>query len=274
MIELLADDSPSSREAAARALIRLGPSAQRALAHAARSSLPRLRARTRLLLFEYRVLRRVGRLMRYAGGAVDLERGMLMLGHLAQDRFDARPYVRALDAFASAVADRAGPTEHERAQALVDYLAGEIGFAGSTSHYDQPDNVFLHRAIERRKGMPLTLTVLYLCVARRLKLRAAAVPLPGHVMLRLYIGDEIRLIDPFHRGARRSKAECCSYLRSHGFEPKAAWFRDASDTALLERQVRNLSNSYSRRGLKLRSRSLEFLLGALARRRASGRASP
>jgi regulator of sirC expression with transglutaminase-like and TPR domain len=152
--------------------------------------------------------------------------------------------------------------ELARARTLVEYLGDELDFGGSLGEFHHPDNIHLHRAIERRAGMPLTLCAIYAFVARRCDLRAEIVPLPGHVMLRLYGGEESVIVDPYHGGVERSHADCLEYLAQHGLSFEPAWFRGADDASMLRRQVLNLARSARKRGLKRDARDLGLVLRA------------
>jgi regulator of sirC expression with transglutaminase-like and TPR domain len=197
---------------------------------------------------------------------VDLERGLFLLARFEEPGLDARPFVTALDAMAAEVMRRAEsrPPGSERARVLVDYLADELGYDGDDGDYHHPDNVYLHRAIVRRRGLPLTLAAIYLFVARRAGIPAAPVALPGHVVLRLHGNDRNLLIDPFNQGAELSERECLSYLAARGLPFSPEWFADAGDAKMFVRQVRNLCVSYRRRGL---GREVELISRVLFARR-------
>jgi regulator of sirC expression with transglutaminase-like and TPR domain len=113
--------------------------------------------------------------------------------------------------------------------------------------------------------MPLTLTAVYMLVARRVGIRAAAIPLPGHVMLRLYAGRRTLIVDPFRGGRLRTRSECTRYLEQQGLVPNPAWFRDASDAALFQRQLLNLMNSCQLRGMTGLARELHRVAAVLGR---------
>ena len=213
-----------------------------------------------------RALRRLARFA--AAGKLDLETGLWLLGALHTPRLDARPYRRALDAMAARVrrrgATRAG--ELERARALVEYLGTELGYRGDTDDYDHPDNVHLHRVIERKRGLPLTLVALHLLVARRCGIEASAIPLPGHVMLRLRGGRRDLIVDPFHGGEPRSQATLMGYLAQHGLAFRPEWFRDATDASLLQRQTGNLARTFEKRGLRREAGALHAIAALIAQR--------
>lgn len=270
LVELLNDDSPSVFSTVRDELERAGRRALPALGRAARSPHARLRARARNVLASLDRRAAMRRLLRYASRSeIDLERALLLLGRLDQPRLDPRPYVKALDAMASEVARRAAREQDtlSRPMVLSHYLGNELGFIGSEADFDHPQNVHLHRAIERKRGMPLTLVAIYLFVARRVGFRAAAVALPGRVLLRLYAGRRSLLIDPFLGGRIRTKTDCIRYLAKNGLVPRPEWFRDASDPLLFQRHVLNLMGSSQMRGLVRESRELHELARVIARTR-------
>ena len=155
--------------------------------------------------------------------------------------------------------------ELQRALALSHYLGEELGYGGSRGEFHHPDNIHLHRAIERRAGVPLTLSAIWVFVGRRVGIRTGFVPLPGHVMVRIYAGWQSAIVDPYHHGKRRTEAECRSYLSKHGIAVNQASFREAPDAALLRRQVGNLARSAELRRLPAEARALTGLLHALVR---------
>jgi len=269
LVDLLDDPSPTIEREVVRRLVRADKRADRELLLAARGSAPRRRARARVVLERRRFERRWRRLVAsLTRRDVDLESGLLRLSALAPDGEDPRPTRRRLDLLADACAERVAGREDDLSGAfeIVEELCGEWGFAGAEDDYHHPDHVWLHRAVERRRGLPLTLVAVHLLVARRIGVRAAAVPLPGHVLLRLYAGGRgsggrrSLLVDPFHGGVVRSRRECRQYLAERGLPFRSAWFADADDRHLLRRQVWNLHRSMGERGW----------LGRAARLRAAG----
>jgi len=273
LTSLLRDDSPSVLLEVRRAFEDAGAESRPALLRSARADDPRLRARARMLLFEGEQRLALRRFARYAlRPKIDLERGLFLLARVHAPRLDPRPYQRALDAMAAQVAKR-HPSESDemiRALGLVEYLGKDLRFGGSRGEFHHPDNIDIHRAIERRAGIPLTLSAIWSFVARRAGIRAALLPLPGHVMLRLYAGSRSVIVDPYHDGRTRTEAECRSYLAKHGAGGSAAAFRDAPDAMLLRRQVANLARSAQLRQRTREARTLLTLVRALEPRRPSG----
>lgn len=203
---------------------------------------------------------------------ISLESGLWLMSRFETPDLDVRPYQLALDAFAAEVLKRLerGKSRARPSDVLIDYLAGELRYSGDSVDYHHPDNVYLHTAITRRRGMPLTLTALYMAVARRASIRASAIALPGHVMLRIYDADRAVLCDPFHAGKRLSERDCLGYLADHGLPFQPHWFDDAQDSALWLRHLRNLERGCAKLELAADARALAGVIGVLERRLAGG----
>ncbi len=191
----------------------------------------------------------------------DLATAALLIARLEYPHLDASLYLDRLDSMGRAAADRIGraPEDDARLQvaALNDYLFEEEGFAGNRKHYDDPRNSFLNAVLDRRSGIPVTLALVYMEVARRAGLRVEGVNFPGHFLLRMptrvpVAGDDVLILDPFHRGAILSETDCRRLLRDHAgadaeFEP--ALLAGATKLQILVRMLVNLKRIY----VKMRS---------------------
>jgi regulator of sirC expression with transglutaminase-like and TPR domain len=87
-----------------------------------------------------------------------------------------------------------------RAAALTALIAGELGFSGDREDYDQPRNADFLAVLERRRGLPIALAILYVAIARRAGWTAGVLALPGHVLVAVGGEADRVLIDPFHDG--------------------------------------------------------------------------
>jgi len=273
LASLLVDDDARVHTEIRRAIEDAGEASRPALERASRSDDPRLRARARAILADRARERALRRFARYAFRSdVDLERGLFLLARVHAPRLDPRPYQRALDAMAAEVARRGAnePDGMARALALVAHLGKELRFGGSRGEFHHPDNIDVQRVIERRAGIPLALSAIWLFVARRAGIQGALLPLPGHVMLRLHAGRRSVIVDPYHDGRIRTEEECRAYLVKHGVAANGPAFRDAPDSVLLRRQVANMARSAELRGRPREAKSLVALVRALEPRRRSG----
>ena len=269
LVDLLEDDSPVVLTQVRGAFARLGRRGVPALRNAVRRGTPRVRSRARQLLLEQARRRAVRRLVRYASREQhDLETGLFLLDAHGAPGHDLRGYRKVLDSFGERLLERLGPRPRgrQRIDELVDYLAGEVGFAGPSDGFHHPDNIYLHRAIDRREGMPLTLCAIYAFVARRAGIRAGLLPFPGHVLLSVSDGDERVILDPFGGGATLTQRGCMRYLAEHGLPFRDEFFEPASDTVMLLRHVRNLIHSCRGRDRAAEAADLELVLRALVRR--------
>jgi len=270
--DFLSDDSKVVRAEVRRQLLAAGKTALPLLERAAKSSDAKLRARARLLLGERARSRCLRRLCKYvASRPIELETALFLLARWAEPQLDVRPWRAQLDALALQVGKLARERNEElhQASALADVLGRQLGFGGNTSEFHHPDNIHIHRALARRRGMPLTLSAIYHFVAKRAGIRTALLPLPGHVMLRLYAdpkaGTKSVIVDPYDRGKLRTERDCRAYLKLNGLGFQQAWFRDACDANLLRRQLLNLQKSASIRGRRSESRVAQTLLALLDR---------
>lgn len=135
------------------------------------------------------------------GEGSDLPAAALALARLARPELALAPYHAVCDLLAREVRDAAaGGLAADRALARV--LAVEHGFAGDTDHYDDLDNADLARVIDRRRGLPVALGILWIGAARAQGWRAEGLDLPNHFLIRVVEpGDPVGLVlDPFHGG--------------------------------------------------------------------------
>lgn len=142
-------------------------------------------------------------------------------------------------------------------RALSDVLFGEAGFRGATS-YDDPRASFLGAVLDRHGGLPITLSVLFLEVARRVGVVAGGVALPGHFVVRVdldpVVTDEdapVLLIDPFHGGRELGPDEALALVRrtlGPGATLHEGALAPAPVRAIVARMLRNLAGVYGRAG--------------------------
>jgi regulator of sirC expression with transglutaminase-like and TPR domain len=139
-------------------------------------------------------------------------------------------------------------------RACSDLLGAAHGFTGDDDDYDHPDNSMLDLVLERRRGLPIVLSVVYVEVARRAGLPLAGVGLPGHFVVGHFGGPQVLLIDPFNRGARLQ-----------GGDAGPGFVRPWAPAEIAMRMLNNLVAGHTRRGdfgLAIRAAELRLLLPA------------
>jgi len=146
----------------------------------------------------------------------------LVIARIEFPRLDPRPYLQQLDALGQAAMHAVGGDRHastaSRVNALNEFLFEEMRFSGSND-YEDPRNSCLNEVLDRRTGIPITLAVVYMEVARRAGIQIDGVNFPGHFLVRCpdmndAMGTDL-IIDPFHGGALLSEHKCRVLLQKH-----------------------------------------------------------
>jgi regulator of sirC expression with transglutaminase-like and TPR domain len=194
----------------------------------------------------------------------DLAAAALAIARVEYPALDTAPYLAALDRMGGEAARRlaAGSSPVDDAiHAFNEYFYDEQGFCGNRERYDDPRNSFLNEVLDRRTGIPISLAIVYIEVARRAGLRVAGVNFPGHFLMRVpvvrpgddlttpRIGDGSLIVDPFHAGAILSEADCRELLRLHvgddaAFDPTL--LEPATRHQIVVRMLVNLKRLYVR----------------------------
>jgi regulator of sirC expression with transglutaminase-like and TPR domain len=153
------------------------------------------------------------RLLRREPGT-DLSRLALEIARDAYPDLDPGPYLDRIDALAARVRDRCPPiAKFRHVLGQINWvLFVEEGFQGNADHYDDPRNSYLNEVIDRKLGIPISLSVLYWTLAQRLGLEMAGVNLPAHFMLRVGEGEATIFVDPFHSGALLDRRGCAQRI--------------------------------------------------------------
>ena len=181
-----------------------------------------------------------------AGERADLARAALAIARIAHPGLDPAPSLRRLDALA------AGAPAGADAGALAAHLFGAGGFRGSETDYYDPRNSCLNDVLERRMGIPITLSVVFMEVAARCGLRVEGVGFPGHFLVRATGGPLPLLLDPFFGGRPVDEAQLLARYRALQGVDVPALPPDAlaatGTTGILARMLRNLLRIYLQRG--------------------------
>jgi regulator of sirC expression with transglutaminase-like and TPR domain len=169
----------------------------------------------------------------------------LALASLDRPQVDLGRYREHLDTLAREVGEaaRGGEATAERAAALKAVIAGAQGYRGDSLTYDDLQNANLMRVIDRRKGLPVALGILYLHAGRAQGWPMAGLAFPGHFLLRLDGGDGSCILDPFDEGSVKDAADLRALLKSvagAGQELSSAHYALAPDREVLLRLQNNV----------------------------------
>lgn len=187
---------------------------------------------------------------------LDLAEAALLIAQEEQPDLDVAHYLKRLDQLADAVRTELppSPTHNDTLQCLNTHLFIKEGLRGNTGEYYDPRNSFLNEVLETKVGIPITLSVIYMEVGRRLGLALVGIGFPGHFLVRYSGPDGERILDPFLGGASLSEAQLAAKLRNMYGEnnPLAAQvsklLTPATKKEILTRMLGNLKGVYLNKG--------------------------
>ena len=180
---------------------------------------------------------------------LDLAEAALLIAQAEYPHLDRGRYLRLLDKLAMEAkrrtSDAMGP--YGMVNALSEYLFDEEGFRGNEDDYYDPRNSFLNDVLERKLGIPITLSLVYMEVGRRLELPIVGLGMPGHFLVKYRAQEDEIIIDPFHRGIILDEEECADLLsRASGqaaaFQPD--YLAPVAKKQILTRMLNNLRSIY------------------------------
>jgi len=185
--------------------------------------------------------------------ALDLGRAALAIAESEYPRLDTTAYLARIDELAIAVTkhltgDESGP--HRSIAALNYVLFQKCAFRGNRDDYFDAKNSFLNEVIDRRIGIPITLSVLYMEVARRIGLPLLGVGFPGHFLVKYLDDREEIVIDPFNGGDIRTVDSLQELLAGLYGKPVALspqLLDPVTKKQILRRMLNNLKFIYLRR---------------------------
>ena len=200
--------------------------------------------------------------------AIPLDEAALMLAALDHPHTDVTRHRRQIALWtAQLLARDTGAGAAERAAALSQVLAIDGGLRGDQQSYDDPANADLIRVIDRRRGLPVTLSILYAAIARRVGWLADPLNVPGHVLVRVGRDAESVIIDPFDGGrvlSRPGIAELLTRVLGRQAKAEAAHFTPLSNRSTLVRLLSNQATRARRSGDVARALELHERMTAIA----------
>ncbi len=250
-IGLLDDTSPHVRRALLARFNQLGPAAAPFLQTVARGSNRVLVRHATWFLDELKFSDPVSEFRGFIRSLnYELESGSLLLARTVSPRLDAGDCCLQLDKIATRCRELIvePSSAREKCRVLNRVLFHEWGFHGNVENYTDPRNSFLDQVLERRTGIPLSLSIVYLLVAERIGIELDPVGLPGHFIVGCFADDLPFFIDPFDRGVFRDAEEIFELLRANNITPKASDLAPTPVREVLCRSCRNLVDHYSAAG--------------------------
>lgn len=194
---------------------------------------------------------RLVRLVRRADA--DLAEAALLCCAEAEPDLDVDAALLRLDALADGLRTSGFRTTQpaDDAQRIAAYLAVDQGITGDTEHYHHPDNALLTRVLDRKRGLPITCSILFVAIARRLDVRAYLVNLPGHVVAAVPGTERPILVDAFHGGQLLDEADVAQrvdQLTAGQMTFHRAMLRPTPAVDVVRRLLNNLTRDFKAQG--------------------------
>lgn len=250
LIRLLADEDEKIVRTISGRLIDIGPSAV-PLLQEAEIEQPEMAERIASVLEEIRGSKLEDELIQLAAlpdERMDLEQGAFLIARYAYPSFDATHYSRQLDEMAQEVKDRIGPraSGEETVKTLNRYLFTEQGFKGNTKNYYELENSYINCVIDRKTGIPISLSVVYLLIGKRLRLPVYGIGMPGHFLVK-YESERYKIfVDCFNGGALLTEKNCQRFLTEAGYGFDEKFLQHSPVRAILSRMLKNLLSIYAK----------------------------
>lgn len=270
LISLLGDPDPAIYHTVREKLISDGPRVVEALRPCLLHDDPILRRRARELVNHFGRQNADTQFLAFClrqGEEFDIEEGVLLLARTQFPEINFAAYIALLDSFAGDLREQIDfNSEPEQILATVnDYLFQQLGFHGNEENYYEPENSYINCVLDRRTGNPISLSLVYLFLARRLKLPMTGIGLPGHFICRYQDSQSELYIDAFNRGKLLSKADCIKYLLHTNHSLQEGHLAPVSARRILLRICANLHQIYTQLEAREEISRLQRYLVALAK---------
>ncbi len=270
LINLLGDEDAAIHKTVRDKILSTGPGAAKWLRPHVLSSDPLLRRRAQEIIQHFARQNWDNEFLSFAlrhGGDFELEEAVWLLAKTHYPDINVEAYSALLDSFASSLKTRfdEDATAKEMLATFNNFVFDELGFRGDTDNYYDPENSYLNRVIDRRAGNPISLCLVYILLARRLRLPVTGIGLPGHFIARYQTSAAEIYIDAFNGGKFLTKNDCIQFLIRGKHSLKEDFLTPVTSRRFMMRICGNLHQIYQQLSLNDESTRLQRYLIALAR---------
>lgn len=267
LVGLLDDEDPRSLDLVRGEILKIGKPILPFLDDLRASCSSDLTRRVDTVISELRTRDLHDEFKRLAGSPdCDLETGVWLISRIGFPGVRPAVYMGWLDKVAGSVrkALPMAADAYTTMQQLNIHLFQELGFEGNETRYYDPENTYLNRVIETRRGIPVSLSVLYLLISKRLGLPVHGVGTPGHFLVGYRESSQSRFfIDPFHHGRLLGTQDVRRMLVRNGYEFRPEYLQACAPRDILARMLRNLISVYHKSGAADRAESISGLMDIL-----------
>lgn len=269
LLSLLADEDPAVYEAVRARIIGHGAEAVGWLRDHTRSNQPLVRRRALDILRHFKRQETDNAFLAFCvsqGEDLDIEEAAWLLASAEYPDINITGYRAWLDQIAGDLFERIdyGAEPDQIIGVVNKRLFTELGFVGNEKNYYDPENSYLNRVLDRRTGNPINLALVYLLLARRLRLPVAGIGMPGHFVCRFQSTTAEIYIDVFNRGRLLTKSDCVKYLLQSTQGYQESHLAPVTPRRMLIRICLNLHQIYVQAGSSAKAARVQRYLVALS----------
>lgn len=194
------------------------------------------------LIRRSRALERLERILNVPYPDINLEEAAFAVARFGFPAVEMAPYSARLDDMATDIRRTAG-REASHAQTLLTmrrHLFGELGFSGNRESYYDPENSYVNRVLDSRRGIPISLSVILLLLGQRLGLPLQGIGMPMHFLVRFKDDTQEIYVDAYNNGVLVSENHCRDMLERSGYPFTQEMLAPVTNRYTLERMLRNL----------------------------------
>ncbi len=196
----------------------------------------------RELILRSTIKEQLRKLKKGNNGDIDLEEGVFLLSRYRYHSLEIPPYTDQLNKYAAELKEKLSSVadETEIFRRIISFFSEEKGFRGNREDYYNDENHYLHRVLETKEGIPITICVVYLLVGKRINLPLSGIGLPGHFVLRFSFGHSHVYFDPYNGGKILSVADCEAIVQNLGYHFTPEYLEPVTNRQIVERILRNI----------------------------------
>ncbi len=185
---------------------------------------------------------------------INLEKAALYIAQEEYPELDVDEYLNAIDKISAEIQTRLPeePYPLRIVQTINQYLYKDLGFSGNSEDYYNPRNSFLNDVIDRKTGIPISLALLYLAIAKRINFPMVGIGMPGHFLIRPAVNEEMDIfVDAYHDGEILFPQDCQERLNQLAGQPvemRPKFLEAVTARQFLARMLTNLKGIYLNQG--------------------------
>lgn len=205
-----------------------------------------------------------------------LEDGIFLIASFVYPEIDMSIYRSKLTEMANEIQSRLGRINSDIMtikplavlNTINNYLFTELGFKGNSEKFYDTDNSCINKVIDTKMGIPITLSIIYILISKKLGIPVFGINLPGHFIIKYSDKNEEFFIDPFNKGVTISKKDADEFIKKIGMSGEdienIPYLKKTTEKEILLRVLRNLLEIYKEKNENIRYEQLEKLMMSLS----------